>query len=263
MIKGNGVFNLSENILLSDLFDGVNVFFTTNVNSSKGLGNNMAFQVTDDRQSVIKNRENLSSLLNRPLKNFVFSNQVHGIKCVKVDSSLKGKGLLSYEDGIRNTDALYTKEDDVVLCCFFADCTPIYFYDEVTGIIGIIHSGWQGTVLNITENVIKKLVEEENVDPANLKFIIGPSIKKESFEVSQDVYNKFLNSKYIKEKMISNKSSDKWLIDTDAYNKNLLISNGVKEKNIFISDIDTYKEKDLFSFRRDNNTGRMIGVIYK
>ncbi len=263
MIKGNDVFTLKSKVLVSDKFNDINVVFTTNINSGEGLGNNMAFQVSEDKKRVIKNREDLSLMIHRPIDSFVFSKQTHGVNCVKVDASFKGKGLLSYEDGIDDTDALYTKEHGVALCCFFADCTPIYFSDEVSGIVGIIHSGWQGTVTNITEHVIEKLISEENVDPSNLKFIIGPSIKKESFEVSEDVYNKFLNSKYIKEDMISIKSSGKWLIDTDAYNKNLLICNGVKEENIFISDIDTFKEKDLFSYRRDNKTGRMLGVIFK
>ncbi len=262
MIKSNDVFTLKSKVLVSDKIDA-NVIFTTNIHSGEGFGNNMAFQVGDDRDNVIKNREELSLMIHRPIESFVFSKQVHGVNSIKVDSSFKGRGLMSYEDGINDTDALYTKEHGIALCCFFADCTPVYFSDTVSGIIGIIHSGWQGTVSDITEHVIEKLVIEEGVDPSNLKFVIGPSIKKESFEVSEDVYNKFLNSKYIKEDMIRIKSSGKWLIDTDAYNKNLLISNGVKEENIFISDIDTYKEDNLFSYRRDNTTGRMLGVIYK
>lgn len=263
-MKEDRVFKVKNKILKSEVFDGVNVVFTTNINGHGDFGNNMAFHVKDKKENVLKNREELSLFLHRPLDSFVYAHQVHGTKCVKVDSSFKGMGSETYEGGVNYADALYTYESGLALSCFYADCTPIYFYDETNGLIGIIHAGWQGTVSNIVEVVIDKLVLEESVDPKNLKFIIGPSIKKDSFEVSHDVYNEFLNSKYIDMDMIKIKASEKWLIDTDAYNENIMLKKGVQKENIFISNIDTYKEEELFSFRRDKEkSGRMMGVIYR
>nr|WP_276318673.1 laccase domain-containing protein [Marinitoga lauensis] len=41
-----------------------------------------------------------------------------------------------------------------------------------------------------------------------------------------------------------------------------MIKAGVKEENIFISNIDTYKNTDLlFSYRKEKNTGRMAAII--
>ena len=137
---------------------------------------------------------------------------------------------------------------------------PLYFYDPCTDLIGIIHSGWQGTVNNIVDKTIKHLMEFENINPDNLKFIIGPSIKKNSFEVNKDVYKLFLEQKDFNDSVIFPKD-DKWLIDTVQYNLNILVKNGIPKNNIFISNIDTYTTEELFSYRRDKITGRMLGVI--
>ena len=58
------------------------------------------------------------------------------------------------DTAIPDTDALYTYEPNLVLCSFTADCVPVIFYNEVNGLIGVIHSGWQGTVKEITSEAL-------------------------------------------------------------------------------------------------------------
>lgn len=57
----------------------------------------------------------------------------------------------------------------------------------------------------------------------------------------------------------------KWHLDIKLCNKMQLISLGVKEQNITVSDIDTMTDSRFFSARRDGNTtGRMLsGIILR
>lgn len=260
----NQVFNLKDNLLISEKFgNNVQVIFTTKLGGvSTGVytSNNLAFQVGDKPEAVLENRKKLAKQINSSLKRFVFANQNHGINIKKITEQECGKGMLDFADGITATDCLYTYEKDLPLACFYADCTPIYFYEPQKNLIGVIHAGWQGTSKNIVEEVLNHLQQVEKVDLQALKVIIGPNIKKESFEVQEDVYKLFKDNSYTTQEVIS-KNQDTWNIDIVKYNENALLQNGVKKANIFISTLDTVQEQDLFSFRRDKETGRMLGVI--
>lgn len=51
-------------------------------------------------------------------------------------------------DNIENIDGFVTKRKDIAIFTFYADCLPIYIYDK-NDAIGIAHSGWKGTYLEI------------------------------------------------------------------------------------------------------------------
>ena len=94
---------------------------------------------------------------------------------------IKEKGSLHYEDGIADCDALYTTEKGIVLGVFHADCVPVLLYDPITSLVAAIHSGWQGTVKEITSKVVSHIIQTEGVDPANLQAYIGCAIEKKQF----------------------------------------------------------------------------------
>lgn len=260
----NNVFFLQDNLLISNKFNNeVDVIFTTRlggVSQKEFSTNNLAFQVGDNYDDVLQNRKLLAEKLNIPLSSFVFANQNHGINIQKITKDDCGKGMENFEDGILQTDCLYTYEKDIPLACFYADCTPIYFYESNKKLVGVIHAGWQGTAKNIVKVVMEYLQKQENIDFTKLQIIIGPNIKKESFEVQEDVYQQFKNNIYTTKDVIQ-ENERSWNIDIVKYNKNSLIEYGVKEENIFISSLDTVKEQNLFSFRRDQQTGRMLAII--
>src|SRR5690606_16145635 len=94
---------------------------------------------------------------------------------------------------------LYTFEKNIVLATFTADCVPVIFYHENSGVIGVIHSGWQGTVKEITVKIFQHLIKNENCQSEHFHVYIGPAISQEKFEVDEDVYERFKQLGYADE----------------------------------------------------------------
>jgi len=69
----------------------------------------------------------------------------------------------------------------------FADCVPIFLFDPVKKIVGIIHAGWKGTVDNIVGNAIHTIQAKYQVNPKNLVAGIGPSIGPDHYIVGGEV----------------------------------------------------------------------------
>lgn len=267
-INNDNIFEKKESILKvkKNIFEkNVEAYFTTRhggVSDGDFNSLNASLVVGDDSQNVLDNRAIIAKEINVNLKNFVFAGQNHGINSYKV--TRENMKQLSQENGVKETDCLYTFDKEIVLSCFFADCTPIYFNEKESGIIGIIHAGWQGTEKLIVKEVFNHLKEKENIKLENIKIVFGPSIKKESFVVQQDVYDKFSEHQNLNlEKIIFPQKNLEYKIDTVEFNKQIMENLGIKEENIKLCKLDTFEEKDFFSFRRENTTGRMIGLITK
>ena len=153
--------------------------------------NNMALHVCQNSEHVLENREKLASLIRRQLDDFVCANQTHSANFYKVSQQDKGRGANSVNTAIQETDALYTYEPNIVLSTFTADCVPVTFYHEQTEVIGVIHSGWQGTVKEITLKLLHHLIEVEKCNPRYFHVHLGPALSQEKFEVDEDVYAQF------------------------------------------------------------------------
>lgn len=156
-----------------------------------------------------------------------------------------------------------------------ADCNVIYLFDEKTKTYGIVHSGWQGTLNLIIINTIEEMKKNFNINPKNLKVVLGPSISKDSFETEEDVYIPF-------EKMINGLQFDpnKYIYKKDNNKKRYIDLKGIiidilkekykiKEENILNIDEDTYSKKEksgMYSYhshRRDGKiAGRNMAMIY-
>lgn len=224
-------------------------------------GGNMAYQATGD--NVLENRQAVAEKLGVNLNNFVFAKQCHSADIAEVSKLDRGRGVLSFEDGIADVDGLYTFDNDVVLSAFYADCTPVYIMSKSDNLTCVIHAGWQGTVKAIVYKAIEHF-KTLGIDPANLEVVIGPSISYENFEVENDVIELINKLDMIETKLCYTQINDiKYKADVKLINKLQAIASGVSEQNIYVSEICTYDSSDLFSFRRDKQTGRMISCIFK
>ncbi len=57
----------------------------------------------------------------------------------------EGKGT-SRPNDMKGVDALITNVPGVPLITFYADCVPIFILDPKNRAVGLVHSGWRGTV---------------------------------------------------------------------------------------------------------------------
>ena len=162
-----------------------------------------------------------------------------------------------------NVDGLITDLKGVLLVTSIADCQSILLFDKEKNIIGNIHSGWKGTLNKIIENAIRLMIKEYNSNPKDIVACISPSIMDCCFEVDEDVVTMFKNSFSNMDKYIKKGNNSKYNIDTVSLNKDLLISLGLDEDNIIVSNICTKCNHEKFhSYRYDHDmSGRNASVI--
>lgn len=223
--------------------------------------NNLALHACHDPSAVLKNRETLAVSLGYSTADFVFANQTHSANFHKVTRKDCGRGATDQSTAVPDTDALYTRENGIVLAGFMADCVPVIFSNEPAGIVGVVHSGWQGTVKEITSKLLKHLIEEEACLPGDFQVVIGPALSQEKFEVDGDVYEKFLSLGYAEPWISFNTTTGKYHIDNQKTVKTQCELAGIPSANITIDPICTFLSNDGFSYRQDKMAGRHLAFI--
>jgi hypothetical protein len=181
-------------------------------------------------------------------KNIVRLGQIHSATVVKVDDTHRGKI-------IPNADGLVTEDENLFLTVTVADCFPVYFYNPVLNFIGLVHSGWRGTVANIAGEAVKVM----GTKPADLIAGIGPGIQACHFEIKEDVLEKF--AKYPKAIIYR---EGKIFINLPNIIIQQLTDAGLKTANIENCGECTFcKKEKYFSFRRDRpkNVQAMVAYI--
>ena len=172
-------------------------------------------------------------------------------------------------ENLEGYDAFITCLPDVAIGVRTADCVPILLYDPVARAVAAVHSGWKGTVLNITEAAIAAMYSTFGTDPCNLRAVIGPAIGPDSFQVGEEVVEQFHAAGFPMAEIHTFRGegdgsamSGGHHIDLFTANRILLERAGVSASNIQICGIDTYTERALYSARRDGAAcGRNINSI--
>lgn len=117
-----------------------------------------------EKKKVINDYESLCASLGLDYKNIYRPNQTHSNNIARVEN--EPSWIVS--EGFQNIDGLITKNKDKILSLCFADCIPLYFYDPVKNVIGMVHSGWKGTYNQIARDAIRSLKEEFGILPEDL-----------------------------------------------------------------------------------------------
>lgn len=139
----------------------------------------------DDPFCVAKNFQILGDALGFSTEDLVLTKQTHSDIVRAVGREDAGKGL--DHDAYPESDALITKEPGVGLVVFTADCTPILFYDPVTGAVGAAHAGWRGTAAGIAAKTVEAMVAAYGCKAETVRAAIGPNIGPCCFETDADV----------------------------------------------------------------------------
>ncbi|MGM0602492.1 MAG: peptidoglycan editing factor PgeF [Bacillota bacterium] len=224
---------------------------------------NLGLHVGDQKENVIKNRDILSETVGINSKLAVIAEQVHDSRIAVVEGINSECGYFSNSESLSGYDGMITKEKNVPLFAFFADCVPIILCDYNKHIAGIAHAGWKGTIKKIAAKIVKRTVEEFSSKLEDIKIIIGPSISAENYEIDKELADLF-SQKFDGSNDFIIKSGNSYFLDLKKVNKKILLDTGIKNENIIIeNNYCTFEDEDLFySYRRDGNkTGRMAAVI--
>lgn len=224
---------------------------------------NLAAHVGDALENVRQNRLLFSSVLGMTADHWVTAQQVHGTQVRVITTEDLGRGALDYAGALRDTDALITREWEVPLATFYADCVPVFILDTVTPAIGLAHAGWKGTVGKIPAKTLEEMSNSFGTKPKDCLVGIGPSIGPCCYEVDKVVAEKVEQAFEKGGELLIPAGEGKWLLDLWQANRQELLKAGVLEKNITVAGLCTCCNPEmLFSYRAESGvTGRLGGVI--
>ncbi|MBQ2443797.1 MAG: peptidoglycan editing factor PgeF [Clostridia bacterium] len=217
---------------------------------------NLAFNRGDEYENVIQNYKIFCNAAGFDFNTLVASAQDHHTFVRKVTSDNCGTGITRPRD-IQSVDALVTNERNVTLVTYYADCTPIFFVDTEKRVIALAHAGWRGTVGKICEKVINVMSDDYSCNKNDIICCIGPAIGKCCYEIDQSCYEEFAKVDCIDIcSVMTCKGNGKYMADLPETNRQIIISAGVPEKNIIISDICTKCSSELLWSHRATNGHR-------
>jgi len=218
---------------------------------------NLSHSRGDKEENVRENYRRLAEALGLSYENFIGCRQLHGSKIELITRrDLTEKRSLE-------CDGLITSEPGIVLVTVHADCVPIYLYDPETPAVGMVHSGWKGTVEQIAAEAVKKMKSTFGTRPEKIRALLGPCICGRCFEVREDVKSIFVEKLPWSAEYIVPKDQEHWTVDLKAIIKNSLISEGVPGENILDAGICTAENTRLFYSHRHEKgkTGTMAALI--
>ncbi len=206
---------------------------------------NLAWNRGDDRQNVLRNYECMGEALGIPVENMVHAHQTHTSNILRAGKEHRGMGILR-ERSFHDIDGLITDEPGLCLVTGHADCIPLYFVDPVHSAIGLAHAGWRGTAGNIAGKMTAAMKAAFGTKPEDLTVLAGPGICGSCYEVGPEVAEVLPDSAVPR----PGREGEKYLLDLHDANRRFLLSAGVPEEQIFLSDVCTMENPDLiFSHR--------------
>lgn len=206
---------------------------------------NLSFGRGDDPARVRENFDRLCAAIGVRAEDIVLSRQEHHANIRHVTAADKGKGITRERD-YDDFDGLLTDEPGVVLCTQYADCVPLLFADPKKRVVAASHAGWRGTVAEIGRLTVERMQRDYGCDPADILAGIAPSIGRCCFEVDTPVFDAFKEMQVSDDACFVPKAGDKYHIDLWEVNRRVLLSAGVKEDNITVTDLCTRCHPELF-----------------
>ena len=217
---------------------------------------NCSLSNEDDKKNVNGNRLIAIKNLNLNKKKLILIKQTHSSKVIRINEANLDQEI--------EADGVITSLNNVVLGILTADCAPIIIYDDKNKFVCNLHSGWKGSLNNISEKAIK-LFDKYKIKRKNLIAIIGPCLGAKNYEVDKNFQQKFIKKNVKYAKFFRNKNRIK-----SYFNLRALINYQLSElglKKIHNINRDTYSNNNLFfSHRRSTHkgrktTGRLINLI--
>jgi YfiH family protein len=154
-------------------------------------------------------------------------------------------------------DAVLTNQPNLVLTVSVADCIPIFLVNPKDRIIGLVHAGWKGSLLNIVFQTLTKAFEKWGVQAEDFYVLLGPSIQSCCYEIGEEMAILF------EDEWVNRSFQQKPRLNLAGLNVGQLLKGGVKKENIFqIKDCTSCQSKLFYSYRKEGKeAGRMIAFL--
>jgi len=218
---------------------------------------NMSFRY-GTYDEVRSNRQKFFEKLNIPEKNIAVAQLEHGQTIIDVTEKDRGRGIVKPEESLIG-DVLVASKPDTFLFIVVADCMALLFFDPVKQVCALAHAGWRGVDQEVPRLTVEHLAKRYGSEPKNILIGISPSLSVNSAcfpQVEQNNIPKW-------EPYIVKKATD-YCIDSRRFAFDQLLTAGVPENNIDLSEVDTRTDQRFFSHRRsveENLPEARFGVL--
>ncbi len=240
-----------------------------------GKALNLGFTEWDARENVLENRRRFQTALGANDLALATLKQFHSDVVQLIDAAPA--------EPCRG-DALATCREGLLLGVQTADCVPILLVDPRKHAAAAVHAGWRGTLQRVAVKAIGKMQMEFGTKAADLLAALGPAIGGCCYEVGTEVATQFLSQfskadEWFDELRTGDEPNPlQWLnmappghqpppknvlLDLRRANRAQLLEAGLRDRNVFVSDLCTACRRDiLFSYRKEGPAaGRLLSVI--
>ena len=214
---------------------------------------NLGYRRGDDDEKVTENFRLAAACFNTDISRMVTGHQTHTSVVRKVSADDAGKGVTVKRD-YTDVDGLITNVPGLLLGTSHADCTPVFLLDPVHLAVGMVHSGWRGTVKRIGRNAVRMMTEEFGSDPKDILAFIGPCICKSCYEVGSEVADEFAELSSYEPDILTQKPDGKYQLDLWKANESIFLESGILPEHIAVTNVCTHcNSQILYSHRTSGN----------
>ena len=199
---------------------------------------NLGGKVGDDPEVVSRNRDHVRSLVGA--RQLMFMEQCHSNIVHRIDT----------DSPITEGDGLVTTTKGLALAAFSADCSTFALVDPKAGVIAAGHSGWKGLAVGLPDALVQEFFAA-GANPTNSTAVIAPAICGKCYEVSAERVEEL--RPLCPEAVVDDRH-----IDVTA--GVVAVFEGYEMKTDVMGGC-TFEDPNLYSFRRDNVTGRSALVV--
>ncbi|MDO8734228.1 MAG: polyphenol oxidase family protein [Elusimicrobiota bacterium] len=148
----------------------------------------------------MKNKKNRQKFLKKyfNIENVIFGNQTHSDNIKIVTEKDMDRKFYS-------TDGFITNRKNVPIVVFTADCLPVFIFDKIKKIIGLVHAGRAGLSKLVVSKAIDMFVKNFGSNSLDIYAAIGPHICKKCYNVNLDA----IAEEQLKKTGVSNISNSK------------------------------------------------------
>ncbi len=156
------------------------------------------------------------------LTHLVIQRQVHGVDGIFINDTGTMTPVMCQQD---EGDFVITNQANIGVGVLTADCLPIVFYAPKHNIIAVAHAGWRGSIAQIAEKTIEKILKQTTMSPQDLYVYFGPAAKTCCYEVQPDFLPNLERFSY-RDKLITMRNK-KLFFDVALLNRLQLIDLGI------------------------------------
>ncbi|MDP9889760.1 polyphenol oxidase family protein [Pseudarthrobacter enclensis] len=222
----------------ADILPGVSAAFT-----DEGAGN-LALHVGDDPAAVQERRIRLEQSIGLEPQALRFMNQVHGTTVALMDA----------QSPVPVADAMVSR--GLPLAVMVADCIPVLLAGESGSgpVLAAVHAGRPGVANGVLPAAVDSM---KALGASRIRAWMGPSICGSCYEVPAALRDE------VSALVPATRSTTSWgtpALDLPAGARSQLEAAGV---DVEYSGACTLETETLYSYRRDRNTGRFAGLVWR